>query len=81
MSGFLRGFGRFWYDLVVGDDPKIAAGVGLVLVLGAVLASFGASGAWLPTLLGVLVGVAFTVSLLVDATRARDDRARDQAGH
>jgi hypothetical protein len=34
---FLRGFGRFWYDFIVGDDWKIAAGVCLMLALGAVL--------------------------------------------
>jgi hypothetical protein len=34
---YLRGFGRFWYDFIVGDDWKIAAGVCLMLALGAVL--------------------------------------------
>jgi hypothetical protein len=30
---FLRGFVRFWYDVVVGDDRRIA--VGVVLAAGA----------------------------------------------
>jgi hypothetical protein len=34
---FLVGFGRFWYDFVVGDDWRIAAGVVVVLAAGAVL--------------------------------------------
>ena len=31
----VRGFGRFWYDFVVGDDWRIAAGVVAALGLGA----------------------------------------------
>jgi hypothetical protein len=34
---FLRAFGRFWYDFIVGDDWRIAAGVVLVLAAGAAL--------------------------------------------
>ena len=34
---FLRGFLRFWYDFIVGDDWRIAAGVLLVLAAGAAL--------------------------------------------
>ena len=34
---YLTGFLRFWYEFIVGDDWKIAAGVGLVLGLDAVL--------------------------------------------
>ena len=29
-----RAFGRFWYDFIVGDDWRIAAGVVLVLAAG-----------------------------------------------
>jgi hypothetical protein len=32
-----RGFARFWWDFVVGDDWRIAAGVVVVLAGGAVL--------------------------------------------
>lgn len=35
--GVVRGFLRFWYDFIVGDDWRIAAGVALVLVAGGVL--------------------------------------------
>jgi hypothetical protein len=34
---FLKAFGRFWWDFVVGDDWRIAAGVVTVLAGGAVL--------------------------------------------
>jgi hypothetical protein len=35
----VAGFARFWWDFVVGDDWRIAAGVVVVLGLGAVLVS------------------------------------------
>jgi hypothetical protein len=31
------GFGRFWWDFIIGEDWKIAAGVAVVLAVGAVL--------------------------------------------
>jgi hypothetical protein len=34
---FLAGFARFWWDFVVGDDWRIAAGVVAVLCAGALL--------------------------------------------
>ncbi len=36
---YVVGFGRFWWDFIVGDDWKIAAGVTLALAAGAVLAA------------------------------------------
>ena len=38
----LRGFLRFWYDFIVGDDWRIAAGVLLVLAAGAALVAMDA---------------------------------------
>ena len=38
----IRGFVRFWVDFIVGDDWRIAAGVAVVLSLGAVLVASGA---------------------------------------
>jgi hypothetical protein len=35
MLGALRGFVRFWIDFVIGDDWRIAAGVALLVVVGA----------------------------------------------
>jgi hypothetical protein len=34
---FAKGFGRFWWDFIVGDDWRIAAGVVVVLAGGALL--------------------------------------------
>jgi len=68
---FLRGFGRFWYDFVIGDDPKIAVGVASVLTLGAVQAAVGPVGGGTVVVLAVLLGAAFAVSMLVDVSRSR----------
>ena len=37
MMTLVRGFLRFWYDFIVGDDWRIALGVVLVLAAGAAL--------------------------------------------
>ena len=37
----IRGFARFWWDFVVGDDWRIAAGVVTVLAAGALLVADG----------------------------------------
>jgi hypothetical protein len=34
---FIVGFFRFWWDFIIGDDWKIAAGVAVVLAVGALL--------------------------------------------
>ena len=61
---FLRAFGRFWWDFVVGDDWRIAVGVVGVLAVGAVLLAAGLSGTWLPAALGVALIVVFSVPIL-----------------
>jgi hypothetical protein len=35
----LRGFARFWWEFIIGDDWRIAAGVAVVLAAAAVLVS------------------------------------------
>jgi hypothetical protein len=35
----MRGFLRFWWDFIIGDDWRIAAGVAVVLAAGAALVS------------------------------------------
>jgi len=68
---FARGFGRFWYDFVVGDDPKIAIGVAAVLVLGAVVVgAVGMHGTGLVVALAALMFAAFTAAVLVDVTHS-----------
>ena len=43
----LRGFGRFWWDFVVGDDWRVAAGVLVALVATKLLTSAGVNAWWL----------------------------------
>ena len=42
MSHWLRSFGAFWYDFVIGDDWRGAAVVACALALTALLRSSGA---------------------------------------
>ena len=68
---YVRGFLRFWYDFIVGDDWKIAAAVVVALGAGAlaVLAGYGDSAVLAP-LVGLGVLATFVVALLVDVRRA-----------
>ena len=43
----VRRFGAFWWDFVVGDDWRVAAGVVVALAATAVLAGTGAPAWWL----------------------------------
>jgi hypothetical protein len=64
---FLKAFGAFWYDFIIGDDWKIAAAV--VIAVGILVAAVKAKvfdDHGLAILGAVLVVVAFTVSLLLD---------------
>jgi hypothetical protein len=67
---FVRGFLRFWYDFVVGDDWRIAAGVVLVLAAGAALVATGAlrDGVLVPLVGAALVGVV-GISVVAGARR------------
>ncbi len=67
---FLRGFGRFWFDFIVGDDWRIALGVVLVLGLGALLVATEALAAELlmPLLAAAIVGVV-AASIVLGARR------------
>lgn len=56
----LRAFGRFWWDFVVGDDWRVAAGIALALALTWVLAHHGANAWWL---LPAAVALLLTVSV------------------
>ena len=43
----IRAFGRFWWDFVVGDDPRAAAGAVLAIGLTALLVKTGVDAWWL----------------------------------
>jgi hypothetical protein len=68
--GFVRGFGRFWYDFIVGDDWRIAAGVVAVLAAGAALVATGAlsDDVLVPLVAAGIVGVV-SASILAGARR------------
>ena len=67
VDGVIRGFARFWYDFIVGDDWRIAAGVVLVLAAGAVLSATGALG---DDLLAPLVGAGIVAVAAASLVRA-----------
>jgi hypothetical protein len=75
MIRFLAGFGRFWWDFVVGEDWRIAAGIAIVLALGAVLVAYTDLSDTAVSLLagaGILVVVATSiVGGAVSANRRR----------
>jgi hypothetical protein len=67
----LKGFARFWYDFVIGDDWKIAAAVATVLLAGAaVVATEVLPERATAALIGAAVLVAFTAALVIDVRRA-----------
>jgi uncharacterized membrane protein YoaK (UPF0700 family) len=72
---FLRSFGRFWYDFVIGDDWKIAAAV--VLALGTVVGLLRGKvfGDHTLAVVGAAIIVAFfAVSLAIDVRPKKDKR-------
>ena len=67
---FLRGFGRFWFDFIVGDDWRIALGVVVVLGVGALAVTTDAVAAELlmPLLAAAIVAVV-SASIVLGARR------------
>jgi len=54
---YLRSFARFWWDFIVGDDWRVAAGVALVLGATSALTHGGINAWWLMPL-GIAVVLA-----------------------
>jgi hypothetical protein len=68
---FVKAFARFWYDFIVGEDWRIAAGVAAVLGAGAVGASTGAVGdALLVVLVTGAIAVVVVASVVLETRRA-----------
>ena len=44
---YLRAFGRFWWDFIVGDDWHVAAGVAIALAVTYALTHVGINAWWL----------------------------------
>jgi hypothetical protein len=57
---YVRAFGRFWWDFIVGDDWVVAAAVGIGLVLTGILTGLGIDAWWL---LPAVVALALAGSL------------------
>jgi hypothetical protein len=54
---WLRSFALFWYDFIVGDDWRVAAGVAVTLAATAGLTHSGANAWWLlPVVVAALLG-------------------------
>ena len=67
----VAGFARFWWDFIVGDDWRIAAGVLLVLGVGALLVSAArASDPLVATLTAVGIMLVAIGSIVAAALRA-----------
>jgi len=56
--GYIKNFGLFWYDFIVGDDWSVAVGVVIALILTALLAYLDVA-AWLfmPLAVVAILGV------------------------
>jgi hypothetical protein len=68
----VAGFARFWWDFIVGDDWRIAAGVLAVLAVGALLvSSAGASDSLVAALTAVGIMLVAIGSIVAAALRAR----------
>lgn len=68
---YVVGFGRFWWDFIIGEDWKIAAGVALVLAVGAVLVSgTGLSDTAVSLLAGAGIVAVVTASIVGGALAA-----------
>ncbi len=52
---YVKAFGRFWWNFIVGDDWRVAAGVALALGLTAVLTHSDVNAWWLLPLAVVLL--------------------------
>ena len=77
---FARAFGRFWWDFIVGDEWRIAAGVVAVLAAGAVaVAAEWFSGSAIVVAVAVGIAAVAIASIVLPARRAIA-RSPDAAG-
>ncbi|MGH3359342.1 MAG: hypothetical protein ACRDO7_11105 [Nocardioidaceae bacterium] len=67
---FVKAFGYFWYDFIVGDDWKVATYVVAILAVVGVLAAQG-TGADAALVIGgsVALAAAFVIGVNLDANR------------
>jgi Na+-translocating ferredoxin:NAD+ oxidoreductase RnfD subunit len=69
---YLKAFGQFWYDFIIGDDWKIAVAVVISLAILVTVLLTGSLGDTAITLIGgALILVAFTISLAIDVRQKK----------
>jgi hypothetical protein len=81
---YLKAFGRFWYDFIIGDDWKIAAAVVLALaVLAGLVVERALSDGALAVLGAAFIVCCFAASLAIDVGLAGRRRpvAADSTEH
>ena len=67
---FVLGFFDFWYQLIIGDDWRVAVGVGVALVVGGLLGAYEIiSGSALAVVVGVLIFGGFVLNLALTVLR------------
>lgn len=64
---WLRGFGAFWWDFIVGDDWRVAAGVIIALAVTGLLAATDIAAWWFLPLAVLVLLVASLVRGVRDA--------------
>jgi uncharacterized membrane protein len=69
---WLKGFGRFWYGFIIGDDWTVAATVAVALVATWLLHTAAVAAWWLPPLAAVVA---------IGASLRRASRATTGPGH
>jgi undecaprenyl pyrophosphate phosphatase UppP len=67
----LRSFGLFWWNFVVGDDPRVAAGLAVALALTWLLERADVTAWWL---LPIAVGLVLAESVRREARSAEERR-------
>jgi hypothetical protein len=69
---YLKAFGQFWYDFIIGDDWKIAAAVVTTLaILVAVLLTGALNDTAITLIGGAAILTAFTLTLAIDVRHKR----------
>ena len=67
----VSGFARFWWDFVIGDEWRIAAGVACVVVISLALVRAGLSGAVIAVAVALAVFSLAAGALLLEAARRK----------